>query len=116
MTTQARLIAALIAMATWGASMAVCAWWFYGAGKDSEIAKQSEIKTAIQQTQGKAETGAANAIAKAAADNTKVVTQIKAVTRTVPVYRSPQCVHDQRVLDNLNGQLRGAEYGESGVP
>lgn len=113
MTPQARIVAGLVC---WLASLALCAWWFYGAGQDREIAGQAEIKKAIEQTRGRAEEGAANAIAKAAANSTKVVTQIKTVTRTVPVYRSSQCVHDQRVLDNLNGQLRGAESGESGVP
>lgn len=113
MNPQARIIAGLVC---WLASLALCAWWFYGAGQDHEIAGQAEIKKAIQETKDSAAEGAANAIAKAAADNTKVVTQIKTVTRTVPVYRSAQCIHDQRVLDNLNGQLRGADSGESGVP
>lgn len=116
MTTQARLIAALIALAAWGASMSVCAWWFYGAGRDSEIAKQSEIKTAIEQTQEKAETGAANAIAKSAAENTKVVTRVQTVTREVPVYRSAGCVHDVRVFNDLNSQLQGTSPANGSLP
>lgn len=113
MNPQSRIVAGLVC---WLASLAMCAWWFYGAGQDHEIAGQAEIKKAIEQTRGRAEEGAANAIAKAAADNTKVVTQIKTITRTVPVYSSAQCVHDQRVLDNLNSQLRGADSGEGRVP
>lgn len=116
MTPQARIIAALVTLLCWLASLALCAWWFYGAGQDHEIAGQAEIKKAIQETKDSAAEGAANAIAKASANSTKVVTQIKTVTRTVPVYRSAECVHDQRVFDNLNSQLRGSNSSEGSMP
>jgi len=104
--------AILSACAMWAGSC----WWFYGAGQDSEIAKQSDIKTAIEQTQEKAETGAANAIAKSASENTKVVTRVQTVTREVPVYRSAGCVHDVRVFDDLNSQLQGTLPASGSLP
>ena len=116
MSLKARLIAALVTLVCWGLSMALCAWWFYGAGADSQIAKQSEIKDAIQQTQAKAETGAANAIAKAAAENTKTITRVQTITREVPVYRDSACSHDQRVFDDINAALRGSPAGGGIVP
>ncbi|HET8869130.1 MAG TPA: hypothetical protein VFM48_01680 [Aquabacterium sp.] len=116
MTTQARLIAALIALAIWGASMAACAWWFYGAGQAYEVAKQSEIKTAIEQTKEQARQGAADAIQKSQADSVKVVTQVRTITRNVPVYSSAECQHDDRVFDALNSALRGEPAGADRVP
>lgn len=56
----------------------------------------------------------ANAVVQASSDGTKVVTRIRTVVRRVPVYRS--CDHDQRVLDDLNRQLRGDGVVPGGVP
>lgn len=113
MTPQARIVAGLVC---WLASLALCAWWFYGAGQDHEIAGQAEIKKAIEQTIGRAEEGAANAIAKSAAENTKVVTRVQTVTREVPVYRSAGCIHDVRVFNDLNSQLQGAGPANGSLP
>lgn len=102
----------LSACAMWAGSC----WWFYGAGQDAEIAKQSEIKDAIEQTQELARQGVADAIQKAQADGVKVVTKVKTITRTVPVYRSAECQHDDRVFDTINSALRGGPAGADSVP
>lgn len=100
----------------WGASLLGTGWWFYGSGRDSEKAKQADIDKAIQKTRDAAQQGAADAIVKAAADNTKTITRIKTVTREVPVYRSTECQHDDRVWDDLNSALRGEPAGQGLVP
>lgn len=100
----------------WALSIAATGWFMYGAGQDSEIAKRAEIKDAIQQTRDAAQQGAADAIVKAQKDNTKVVTRIQTVTREVPVYRSAECSHDDRVFYDLNSALRGEPSGPGLVP
>lgn len=114
--TQARIIAALCALALWAASMALVGFKAYGLGADHSKAKQADIEAARQQARDDAQTGAANAIAKAAAENTKVETRIKTVTREVPVYRDSACAHDVRVFDDLNRALRGESAGGGLVP
>lgn len=104
------------ALVLWGASLAGTGWWFYGAGQDAQIAGQAQIDKDIQQTRDAAQQGAANAIVKAAAENTKTITKIKTVTRDVPVYRDAACSHDERVWNDLNGALRGEPAGPGVVP
>lgn len=109
-------IAIIAALVVWGASIGGTAWWFYGSGQDSEKAKQADIAKAIQKTRDAAQQGASDAIVKAAANNTKTITRIKTVTREVPVYRSAECQHDDRVFHDLNGALRGEPTGAGVVP
>lgn len=99
----------------WAASVGGASFWFYGAGQDAEIASQAKIDKAIQQTRDAAQQGAANAIATAAAENTKTITKVRTITRDVPVYRDAQCQHDDRVFNDLNGALRGEPTGQSVV-
>jgi hypothetical protein len=111
-----RIIAALCALAVWASSLALVGFKSYGLGVDHSKAKQADIEAARQQARDDAQTGAANAIAKAAAENTKVETHIKTITREVPVYRDGNCAHDQRVFDGLNRALRGEPAGGGLVP
>lgn len=106
----------IAAVLLWGASIAGAGWWMHGVGRDGEIAKQASAEKIRQETRDAAQEGAANAIVKAAAENTKTVTKIKTVTREVPVYRDAACSHDQRVYDDLNGALRGEPAGPGVVP
>lgn len=116
MTLQAKLIAALSLLLAIGLACAGCVWWGYGLGIDHTKAKQADIEAARQQTRDDAQKGAANAISKAAAENTRVETRIKTVTREVPVYRDVACSHDDRVFDDLNRALRGEPAGGGVLP
>lgn len=71
---------------------------------DADKAKQQKAAQAAQ-------IGASHDVAKAEAQSVKVITKIKTITRTVPVYRSIECQHDVRVFDSLNDQLRGSSDG-----
>lgn len=116
MTIQAKIIAALSLLLALGLACAACTWWGYGMGIDHAQAKQADIEAARQQTRDDAAKGAGNAIAKAAAEHTRVETRIKTVTREVPVYRDAACAHDDRVFDDLNRALRGEPAGGGLVP
>lgn len=94
----------------------VCTGAGWRLGIDHEKARQADVDKAIQQTRDAAQQGAADAITKAAAENTKTITKVRTVTREVPVYRSAECQHDDRVFDDLNGALRGQPAGEGIVP
>lgn len=85
-------------------------------GIDHMKAKALALKDTTQETRDAAQQGAANAIVKAAADNTKTTTRIKTVTREVPVYLSAQCQHDDRVFDDLTRALQGEPAGPGIVP
>ena len=61
---QARLIAALVALLGWVASLAGSAWWAYGAGQDHEISKQSSVEKVRQETRDAAAEGAASVLSK----------------------------------------------------
>lgn len=90
---------------------AVCTGAGWRLGIDHMKAKALDAETVRQETREAAQQGAADAIVKAAADNTKVITRIKTVTQEVPVYRSAECQHDDRVFDDLNRALRGEPAG-----
>lgn len=105
---------AYIVAAAIGAVVCTGAGWRLGI--DHMKAKASDEDKVRQETREAAQQGAADAIAKASADNTKVVTRIKTVTREVPVYRSAECQHDDRVFNDLNDALSGKPAGESVVP
>ena len=104
------------ALVLWGASLAGAGWWMRGVGRDGEIAKQASAEKIRQETRDAAQQGSADAIVKAAAENTKTITKIKTVTREVPVYRDAACSHDERVWNDLNGALRGEPAGPGVVP
>lgn len=80
-------------------------WWAHGVGRDGEVAKQASEEKTRRQTLDAAQQGAADAISKVQITNTTIRQAVETRIREVPVYRS--CVHDQRVLDNLNSSLRG---------
>ena len=61
---EARLIAALVALLAWAASLAGSAWWAYGAGQDHEISKQSGTEKIRQETRDAAAEGAASVLSK----------------------------------------------------
>lgn len=106
----------IAAIVLWVASLAGAGWWGIGVGRDGEIAKQASAEKIRQETRDAAQQGAADAIVKAAAENTKTVTKIKTVTREVPVYRDAACSHDLGVWNDLNGALRGEPAGPGLVP
>lgn len=108
--------AIIAAIVLWAASLAGTGWWMHGVGRDGEIAKQASAEKIRQETREAAQKGAADAIVKAAADNTKTITKIKTVTREVPVYRDAACSHDDGVWNDLNGALRGEPAGSGLVP
>lgn len=99
-----------------GAALGGAYWQGRADGANAEIATQAREDQAAQTAREAAMQGAADAIRQAAAENTKIVTRIKTVTRDVPVYRDPVCRHDDRVLDDLNRQLRGTSAGDGSLP
>jgi len=114
MSTQARLIAALIALAVWAASLALVGFKSYGLGVDHSKAKQADIEAARQQARDDAMKGAADAIAQVKITNTTVRAAVETRIREVPVYRD--CRNDIGVLNNINSALRGEPAGSGVVP
>jgi hypothetical protein len=100
----------------WGATVAGAFWYGTRVGRDGEIAKQAEIKQAIEDTSAKAREGAADAIAKIVVRNTTVQGRVETIVRDNPVYRD--CVHGPDQLRNINEALTGraGSAGDRRVP
>lgn len=100
----------------WALLAAVIAWlastggaYFYGRsdGRAIEAGTQArENKVAEVATQA-AVLASAKAIAAIEVKNVTVKQRVETEIREKPVYR--ECVHDQRVLDDINRSLTGAE-------
>lgn len=71
----------------WAASVGSAGWFFYGVGVDSEIAGQAKISKAIEDTQKKAEQGAATAIAANKPINTTIVQKTQKEIQTERIYQ-----------------------------
>lgn len=80
--------------------------WVYEAGRAAEKADKAEQEAAVIVTRTAAAEGAASAISAIKLESRTVVQRTREITREVPAYRD--CLHDQRVFDDLNKQLRGA--------
>jgi preprotein translocase subunit SecF len=112
--TQARIIAALAALALWGASLALVGFKSYSLGVGSQKAKQADVEAARQQARDDAMKGAADAIAQVKITNTTIRAATETRVREVPVYRD--CRNDDRVLNNINSALRGEPAGRGVMP
>lgn len=108
--------AILAAVILWGASVGGAFFYGQGIGKDSQIAKEADIKTAIAETRQAALEGAADAIAKIKVRNTTIQGKVETIVRDNPVYR--ECAHGPDGLRNVNEALGGrpGRPGDSVVP
>jgi len=103
----------LLALAVaWAASIAGTGWTAFGMGRDAEIAGQSKIKQAIEDTREKAQQGAADAIAKNRPINQTIVQKQETIVRENTVYRD--CRHATDSVRNINRALTGAEADPAG--
>lgn len=101
--------AALMMVATHG----ITAWWFYGAGRDAQIAEESRTVQAIEAAKTEARNGTAEALSKLEIQHVTVTQKAQQVIREVPVYRD--CLHSDGMLDLINA-ARGYGNGGSSVP
>lgn len=106
-------------MLTWrvyAGALAIIAfgWGCLAIGKDLKQAEWDRATLLQQKADTAAEKETSHDVAQAKAESVKVITQVKTITRTVPVYRDAQCQHDDRVFDDLNRALRGS--GDGDVP
>lgn len=97
----------------WGVSVAGAGWYGIGIGRDGEIAKQSAVNSAVQETREAAQQGAADAIAKIKITHTTVRARTETIVRDNPVYRD--CVNDAGVMRNINTALTGRADPAGGV-
>jgi phospholipase/lecithinase/hemolysin len=96
---------ALLIVVLWAVSLAGTAHWFYGAGKDSEIATQYREDAAATKAYTAAQRGAAEAISKLEMQRVEITQPVQRTVREIVRYR--ECVHDAGVLRNVNAALTG---------
>jgi hypothetical protein len=108
--------AILAAVLLWGASVGGAFFYGQGIGKDSQIAKEADIKTAIADTRQAALEGAADGIAKSKVRSTIIQGRVETIVRDNVVYR--ECAHAPDGLRNVNEALSGrpGRPGDSVVP
>lgn len=99
----------LAGVVLWVASVGGSYWYGTDVGKTGEVAKQSEIKQAIEDTREKARQGAASEIAKIKVRNTTIQGKLREVVRDNPVYRD--CKLDDAGLRLINEALTGKPSG-----
>lgn len=80
--------------------------WVYEAGRNAERVDEAKRQAAIVETRIAAAQGAANEIAKIKPEFRTVIQRTRERMVETPVYRD--CLHDGRVLDDLNRKLHGA--------
>ncbi|VTU25414.1 hypothetical protein H4CHR_01589 [Variovorax sp. PBS-H4] len=97
MTNPWALLAIVIA---WGSSIAGAGWYGMGIGRDQEIAGQSKIKQAIEDTREAAQQGAAYAIAALKPVNTTIVQKVQREITQNTVYRDCRVPADGVQLAN----------------
>lgn len=71
----------------WAASLAGTAAWFYGAGQDAEVASQSKVEQARQETRAIAADAAASAIAAIEVRHVTVRQKLEREVQTREVFR-----------------------------
>jgi hypothetical protein len=105
---------ALLLAVLWAFSLAATAHWFYGAGKDSEIATQAREDAAATKAFEAGQRGAAEAISKLEMQRVEITQPVQRTVREIVRYR--ECVHDAGVMRNVNAALTGrtepADRGE----
>jgi len=105
------LTAILAVVLLWGASVFGAFRYGTDVGKDGEIAKNSEIKKAIDETYTKAMEGSAEVISKITVRNTTIQGRVETIVRDNTVYRD--CRHDAAGLRTINQALTGESPTES---
>lgn len=98
--------ALLAGAALWAVSLGGASWWFYGAGIDSEKARQADIKAVRDETREIAQQGAAAAIGQLEIKHVTIRQQLETQIREKPVYRD--CQHDAAVLRSINEAITGS--------
>lgn len=100
--------AILAVVALWGGSI----WYAIGIGQDMEIATQAREDKAAGIARRAANTAAAKAISEIEVKHVTIRQRADTVIRENSVYRD--CVHDQRMLNDINA-ARGHEPAGGGV-
>lgn len=95
-----------IERAAWVVSLAATAWWFYDAGKDSEIASQYRESIAAEKAAQTAANAAAKAISKIEVQHVQITQPVLREVREKTVYR--ECRHTTDGLWGVNAALTGA--------
>lgn len=80
--------------------------WVYEAGRRAEQVDEASRQAALAETRTAAAQGAADAIAKIKPEFRTVIQRTRERMVEVPAYRD--CLHDQRVRDDIDSKLRGA--------
>lgn len=105
----AKLYAALIGLLVFVVSLAGSFWLGTTVGKNSEIARVTELKEVVVATREDAKQGAADAIAKIQIRNTTVQGRVQTIIKDNPVYGD--CKHNPDALRLLNEALTGTSTG-----
>ena len=108
--------AALGAVLLWGASLGATGWWFYGAGRDAEVASQDRAEKAVQAASEKMTAAAAQAISQIKVQHRTVQQEIQREVVEKPVFRD--CRSGPDAVRLLNSTIPGykPEREGSGVP
>lgn len=103
-----------IAAAAWAATVAVASWWFYGAGRDAEIATQAREDRAAREATDAALKVTAEAIGRIKVQHRTVQQEVQREVVERAVYRD--CKHSDDGMRNINAALTGrAEPTGSGL-
>ena len=89
----------------WALSLAGTGFWFYEAGRDSELATQYREETAAAKATKAATDAAASEISKIEVQRGQIIQPTITTVREVVRYR--ECKHDPGVLRNINAALTG---------